>query len=371
MDPYTFVVPSTTSSQWEALGYDRAYEAPVAAKGPFPLIMFSPGLFLNGWNYTYFGTRLASHGYIVAVVEHFGDGVWLASTFEVNAMVLYNRPRDLSFALTEMLSRDRTPGDLLHRTIDRRYVVAAGHSYGGYAAMTELAGDDQVCDSNDINAFGEEVPAAACQPTPVDHRFTALLTLDASTHVLRWEEMSRIRVPSLIIGDASNADGDSPDTVDANDRAWVARAHAAVCSRTRSLRVDIDNIEHLSFGSPCDGYTVLRNANLMSQEDYDFYTAVWGCGERLPAGEAHRIVTKYAVAWLQAEVVKDGSELSKRILTREYDITHEPAVEVWWNEKCRCGGESQPGTFTYFRDMVPGTCAVADKNPANWFILYP
>ena len=67
--PYDNNSLTMTSSQWEALGYDPAYESPAPAKGPFPLVMFSPGLQVPGWAYLYFGTRLASHGYVVAVVD--------------------------------------------------------------------------------------------------------------------------------------------------------------------------------------------------------------------------------------------------------------------------------------------------------------
>lgn len=260
----------------------------------------------------------------------------------------------------------------MYQAIDHRYIVAAGHSLGGYAAMVEFSGDDQVCDSALVNEFGGDLPAAACQATPPDPRFTALLTLDGSEQGLRWEELCRIHVPSLIMGDAANADG---DYLAADGPSWltfVARPHAALAAGTRSLRVDIDNAEHLSFGSPCDGYEVLRKAHMWPQKDFKFYyTTAWGCGQLLPALEPHRVITKYAVAWLNAEVVKNQSELSRRILTRDYTIAHEPAVEVWWDEKCECEGDKQPGTFTYFIDMVPGTCAVGDKNPADFFVPYP
>ena len=49
------------------------------------------------------------------------------------------------------------------------------------------------------------------------------------------------------------------------------------------------------------------------------------------------MITKYAVAWLKAELVKDGSELSKRILTQAYTKANEPNVEVYWNEDCKAG----------------------------------
>jgi hypothetical protein len=83
------------------------------------------------------------------------------------------------------------------------------------------------------------------------------------------------------------------------------------------------------------------------------------------------MITKYAVAWLKAELVKDGSELPKRILTQAYAKANEPNVEIYWDEDCSPGGTLQPGTFTYFKDMAPGSCAVGDKNPAGYFVPYP
>jgi hypothetical protein len=373
MDPYLSLVGPTTSSEWEALGYERAYEEPKAASGRFALVMFSPGLTGNSWDYLYFGTRLASHGYIVAVLEHWGDGFWRESQgafYDYIEKIVYYRPRDLSFALTEMLRRDGSPGDLLYGTVDRRHLVAAGHSLGGYAAMTEFCGDDMVCDTVLITWWNDPLLVDFCQATPRDPRFTALLTLDGSAWILRWEELSRIHAPSLLLGDARHADGEYPDELTNNDRSWIARPHAALAAGSRSLRVDIDNLEHLSFGNPCDGYTVLRRAHLFSQQDYKVFSSGWGCPQLIPVSEPHRIITKYAIAWLNAEVIKNGSELSKSILTREYAMAHEPAVEVWWNERCCAPGDDQPGTFTYFIDMF-GTCAVADQNPATDFIPYP
>jgi hypothetical protein len=47
--PYQNNSPAMTSSQWEAFGYDRAYESPAAATGPFPLIVFGTALGFPGW----------------------------------------------------------------------------------------------------------------------------------------------------------------------------------------------------------------------------------------------------------------------------------------------------------------------------------
>lgn len=364
-----------TSSQWEALGYDPAYESPAPAKGPFPLVMFAPGTFQPGWSYLYFGTRLASHGYVVAVVEAYRDGTWRfeGGTLDWYSVKMYYRPRDISSALTEMLRRNDLRGDLLQNLVDRRYVVAAGHSFGGYAALTLAAGDDQVCDSNAVPYFGDKNPATSvCQPTPPDPRFTAVISLDGSQDFLRWEELSRIRVPSLIMGQANWA-----DVGDYEFASFLARPHAAICTQARALRVDIALADHMSFQDACDGYIVLNDSGFFSEGVYEgWFEAFYNSGlpgydsgfPVLPLHEVYRMITKYVVAWLGAEVVKDGSALSQRILTQAYVKANEPNIEIYWNEDCKVGGTLLPGTFAYFIDMVPGACAVGDKNPAGWFI---
>ena len=71
--PYENTSPYMTSSQWEAFGYDRAYEAPAPANGPFPLVIVGTGLGFPGWGYLYFATRLASHGCVVAIQDSYRD----------------------------------------------------------------------------------------------------------------------------------------------------------------------------------------------------------------------------------------------------------------------------------------------------------
>ena len=76
LDPYTGTtyLPITLSTDWESLGYDRAYEGlPPSKSGPFPLVAFSPGFDDNAWQNLFIGTRLASHGYVVAIADHYAD----------------------------------------------------------------------------------------------------------------------------------------------------------------------------------------------------------------------------------------------------------------------------------------------------------
>ena len=108
LDPYTGInnLPVTLSTDWEPYGYDRAYEGPTPSEdGPFPLVVFSPGKSEQTWQLIYLGTRLASHGYVVAVTEHWADCQWSWSACDDFLTAMVNRPRDMSFAITQLLAK--------------------------------------------------------------------------------------------------------------------------------------------------------------------------------------------------------------------------------------------------------------------------
>ena len=78
-------------------------------------LVFSPGWGGPAWFHTSVGPRLASHGFVVAVIYHFGDQAWAwEPPYDHLAIAYWNRPRDMSFVLTELLNRNQTSGDLLH-----------------------------------------------------------------------------------------------------------------------------------------------------------------------------------------------------------------------------------------------------------------
>jgi len=359
MDAYYGKFPQSTSADWEAMGYDRSYQEPaVSHDRKFPLVMFSSGFTMPAWAYLYAGTRLASHGFIVAAIQHYSESVWPWDGYDGLAFIAYNRPRDVSFALSELLKRNGTPGDLLHDAIDIRHIVSSGHSYGGYAAMVGVGGDNQVCDSREIVDSGEELPPEACQPSPPDPRFSALITLDASAYVLRFGELARIRVPSLIMGEESFERFGDPYLT------FVARPHAAISRDTPAVRVDVVDSDHFSFSNECEGVRWLFRQGAISKEDMDNYYEPIFCQAVLPFAEGHRIVTKYMVAFLKTVVLHERGQA--RILTPMDVLAHEPNVELYWHERCDAPEGVKPSQFTYRTDMAGG-CAVGDKNPEAFF----
>ncbi|MGH7894672.1 MAG: alpha/beta hydrolase family protein, partial [Candidatus Binatia bacterium] len=104
------------------------------ALGRFPLVLFSPGSGNDPWQYVHLAAHLASHGFLVASVEHHASN--LLDTSDPNSLV--SRPLDLSFLLDQFLALDGEPGSFVAGAIDAGRIGAAGHSLGAYA-VTALA----------------------------------------------------------------------------------------------------------------------------------------------------------------------------------------------------------------------------------------
>ena len=359
MDPYFDALPDTTSEDWEARGYDRAYqESRPSKRGPFPLVVYSSGFSFPAWANLFLATRLASHGYILAVIQHLGD--WAFPSWHPPDdfyTIAFNRPRDMSFALTELLAKNRRHGDLLHRLIDSRHVVAAGHSFGGFAALVATGGDDTACDAKDLY-LGDPPPPGVCGPTPIDPRFSAVFVLEPSTQEMRFEELERVAVPSLVMG--GSVERQSP--VLDEWRSWIARTHAGI-GRRDAFRVDLQDTDHFSYSNYCDGVTMLHDRGAISEDDWNNWYGVYFCGAPLPVAEGHRLVDKFVVAFLDTYVGPRRDGRSGFALGGA--AAHEPLAELFRSERCHADVADPDTLFTYRPHR--GTCEVAVKNPASWF----
>ena len=376
-DPYTdpeYFSP-TFSTDWEKLGYDRAYEGPTPSNdGPFPLLMVSPGFGADAFMYIFIGTRLASHGYVVAVLEHWADSEWPWSQFDDLLTVMVNRPRDVSFAITQLLSKSSTRGELLFRTIDPRRIAASGHSIGGYATYTLAGGDHLVCDALWPVLSGSDslpYPANTCVATPPDRRIKAIISLDGSSQVLRYHELASISVPSLIMGDTV----DQSEVIDANGdlRDWIARPRAAI-NRDDSYRVDVNGANHYSWTNFCDTGQVWFNLGWISSDDLTAWETSWPCASTgwfpvtISSADGHKVVTKYMISLLDLYLGRPNISkwLDSWILSPEYALSHTPTVQFFDSEACHA---VLPGHtyFTYRAYQTSSECDVAQKDPTGWF----
>lgn len=365
LEPFENALPVASSTDFEKYGLGRAYQEPTPAAGPFPVIMFSPGW--GGTAYTdalYLATTVARYGFVLAAVTHWGDEaapiILPDEPYDHVALAAYNRPRDISAALTDLLAKNGTPGHLLHGLIDPARVIASGWSLGGYAAIVLAAGDDGVCDLADVDPVGWPIPPEACGPTPADPRIGTIIPLDGSGWLMHFDELARVRVPALALGEEWSTLWSPEDPAFA---AWQARQHAAYSGHP-NYRVDVARALHPSFSNWCEAFPVWWDHGITvfwdpNREAYNFICSP----PVLPSSEAHRLVNEYVVAFLTGQ---------QWVLTPGYALTSEPDIEFFVTEKRSPNAIDQdwPGDFTYFMHQ-PGKAtsnavyAHAAKDPAG------
>ncbi|WP_192808691.1 alpha/beta hydrolase family protein [Actinomadura montaniterrae] len=139
--------------------------------GPYPLILFSPGLGAPGDGYYFYTQNLASQGYVVISIDHLdaltalpgmGTGLYTVRSVAraLQALVANNssdsvfnlfsdwfkktqfgmtyRPAEISFTIDQAVRRNADPKSPFHRMINTNDIGMTGHSLG--AAYTLLKG---------------------------------------------------------------------------------------------------------------------------------------------------------------------------------------------------------------------------------------
>lgn len=346
-----------SSLEWEALGYDRAYQEPIpSSKGPFPVLLVSHGWSPPATLMTGVATRLASHGFVVAVPYHTGDPAWYGwePVPDHYAMVMWNRPRDLSFVLTDLLQRNGTEGDLFQGLMDPSKVAASGWSAGGYAAMALAAGDDTVWDyglTDSASVYDGPIPPSVPHtPTLPDPRIKMIVTFDGANQELKFEELARVKIPTLGLGEEWNVVLD-----------FQARAHAAYSGHP-NYRVDITGTNHLSFGDFCSFLSIMANHSLTSTWGSIDDLRGWYCDGVIPPADSRALITRYTLAFLKTQLL--GETGYQGMLTPGWALTREKLVEFFETEKRNANSidEQYPGYFIYFPHQ-PGTQQFrAEKN---------
>ena len=116
---------------------------PADGRGALPLVLFSHGLGGSRRGYSYLGSHFARNGIASLHVQHVGSdrALWGGSPFELASRLqaaaqdgeAVERTADLRYALDRLLTLDA--GHPMKIEIDRRRIVAAGHSYGANTAL--------------------------------------------------------------------------------------------------------------------------------------------------------------------------------------------------------------------------------------------
>ncbi len=324
LDTLYALFPDASSSDFEAFGADRAYQEPQPSRrGPFPLVMFSPGSGMDATMYVYLGTRLASYGFVVAVTSHAGDGISSNDTFDSLSRSLVNRPLDVSFALTAILKENKSRHSLLHHLIDSDRIASAGHSFGGYAALALVAGDDRICDASE---WFETPEPGTCGALAPDDRFSVVLHFEGESDFMQFHELARIHIPSMVLG------REEPRLTNIGIPAYNARPHAAISAR-RNYRVDVINSQHLSYSNLCATAQIWGEKGIYSPDDVAFFVSIW-CPppSKIAPAEGWRITTEYSVAFLKTYLAHEECS-AQRMLTPEWTVANEPGVAFYTTER--------------------------------------
>jgi pimeloyl-ACP methyl ester carboxylesterase len=138
----------------------------------YPVLLFSPAWSAGRTDYTSFYEALASHGYVVAAMEHEKDldGPFLGmSPAEYHEADVLSRRRgeDAVYVLDQLTKRNESdPEKLVTGRLDLSRVGILGHSFGGAAAAEACWLDPRFKAVIDLdgNLYGEVADAGASQP---------------------------------------------------------------------------------------------------------------------------------------------------------------------------------------------------------------
>jgi predicted dienelactone hydrolase len=258
--------------------------------------------------------------------------------------------------LTHLLAMNGTPGELIYNSINPDQVAASGWSLGGYAAMALAGGDDSVCDIFPSLGFPNP-PPETCVPTYPDPRISAIVTLDGSTQVLHFDELARIDVPTMGIGQEWST---LYAIFGPGMASWQARLHAASQGHP-CYRVDLAEAYHPTFSNLCEAAYVLYDKGILDEAGRDGM-AGFACAAPIPTSLAYQLTTKYMIAFLKKNLA--GEQGYQNILTSGY-AHNEPYIEFFVTEKRNPNAidDDWPGYFVYFMHQPGSAHAKAAKDP--------
>ncbi|MEG4943224.1 alpha/beta hydrolase [Microcoleus sp. F4-D5] len=197
-----------------------------AATADKPTIVFSHGLGSVRTDLRYLAEHLASHGYVVAALEHPGSNETNTNAAIAGKCPLLapqeflDRPKDICFVLDELTKLNQTDDNLQGKiAIDRSVII--GYSFGGATALSlagaelQLSGLKQRCQGDLIGfSLGEGIQCAAAGLPEEryqlrDARIKRAIAMNPIASLLFGESgLSKIKIPTLIV--ASSADKTTP-----------------------------------------------------------------------------------------------------------------------------------------------------------------
>lgn len=179
---------------------------------PAPLVILSHGYTGYRSMMFYLGEHLASHGYVVASIDH-TDSTNKDIDFVKNGgagfpSTLYNRARDQQFIL-QALTQGDSP---FSNQIDQDRAAIVGYSMGGYGALNTVGGcyefgkefvQGMGVPSEQSEALSKVLSTCAAGRKKTDPRWKAMITFapwGGEQGVHQAQSLANISVPSLVVG---------------------------------------------------------------------------------------------------------------------------------------------------------------------------
>ncbi|WP_414563444.1 MULTISPECIES: alpha/beta hydrolase [unclassified Anabaena] len=211
----------------------RSREIPVdvywstASNSEKPVIVFSHGLGSVRHELRYLANHLASHGYVVAALEHPGSNetntnlAAQGKTRVVQPQEFLQRPQDVSFVLDELERLNQTANNPLQGKLATNNAMIVGYSFGGGTALATAGAQLQLehlkqrCQGNLAGfSLGETIQCVA-QELPEnsyrlrDERIKQAIALNPTSSLIFGNTgLTQVAVPTLVL--ASSADKTTP-----------------------------------------------------------------------------------------------------------------------------------------------------------------
>ncbi|MAU01233.1 MAG: hypothetical protein CL608_29160 [Anaerolineaceae bacterium] len=279
------------------------------ARGPYPLVVLSPGFAVGATAYGWLAEHLASYGFVVIVPDHQEtldpqNELWRAAV---------TRPQDV-LAVFDFVDAQVGSGGVFAGLVDAEVTAVIGHSYGGYTALAaagaqiDTASFQAHCDA----AIQTEDPTAwLCEmllprlaemaelagldgvpeglwPKTADPRVDAIVPMAGDAYFFGQPGLAQIDVPVLAIG--GNLDSDTPFL-------WGPQPTYDHTSSPRKALLALNDAEHMIFSNTCE--SVRWFAKPLAGEFCD--DSVWN------RNQAHDLIGHFTTAFLLAELKQDAN----------------------------------------------------------------
>lgn len=286
---------------------------PVSTAQPFKLLVFSHGYGSINTQSTSLMENLASHGFIIASIEHTGNTQ--SSPTDTFDEAAEKRVPDVSFVIDTMFARNQDPSDMFHYRINEGEVGVVGNSFGAMTAIGTAAGwagapaDARVTAIAPVSAVIDATLQESDRPSP-NAGFSN-------------EQLNNIEIPVLLVGGTEDTNVFIENNVIAFEQI-----------PSPVYRVDVIGANHTHFANICDIAGLLLslgiNQNLWALigagqliEPYENTCAE----DVLPIEEAERLQNLYVTAFFKKYL--SSEEFYDSYLTENYADQNEQGVNFF------------------------------------------